>query len=231
MKAVLEYIEPHESTIYTFWFRPEKPVSNVPGQFTELYLPHRDPDSRGDKRWFTIYSSPSEDLMAITTKLTPGCSSFKKTLQSIRPGTELHFAEPMGDFILPVDKTIPLVFVAGGIGVTPFRSIVRWLHDKNETRNIQLLYAARDESELIERQLFNGVQTQYILSQPPPTWSGLSGQLTADKIQELTAINPETHVYLSGPEKMVEGITKDLIAQDLPKHQVITDYFPGYSNL
>ena len=137
----------------------------------------------------------------------------------------------MGDFIMPVDKAIPLVFVAGGIGDTPFRSIIRWLHDKNEARNIQLRYAAHDESELIERDLFDKLQTQYMLSQPSPTWSGLTGQLTASKIQELVTANDRTHVYLSGPEKMVEIITKDLITDGLPKHQVITDYFPGYDKL
>lgn len=231
MQALLEYVESHSSTIHTFWFRPKKPVNNVPGQFTELYLPHKNPDNRGQKRWFTIYSSPTEELVAITTKIVPESSSYKKALQAITPGTELQFAEPMGDFILPVDKTIPLVFVAGGIGVTPFRSIVRWLQDKGESRDIQLLYAARNESELVERPLFDKLQTQYMLSQPSPTWSGLTGQLTADKIQEPTAISPETHVYLSGPEKMVEGLTKDLITKGLPKHQVITDYFPGYGGL
>ena len=232
MKATLEFTEHHTSAIKTFWFKPNKKVNNVSGQFTELYLPHNHPDSRGQKRWFTIYSSPTEELLAITTKIIPESSTFKQTLLGLNPGEELNFAEPIGDFILPVDKSIPLVFIAGGIGITPFRSIIKWLQDKNEERDIQLLYASRDESELLENKLFEKIQTKYIVSQPSKSWSGLSGQLSSDRILEIIKLRPNTHIFLSGPEPMVEVISRDLINSGIPKHQVVSDYFPGYlSNL
>lgn len=231
MIAIFDHKEEHNPNTYSFWFRPEKPINNVPGQFTEIYLPHTNPDNRGEKRWFTIYSSPTEELIAITTKIISESSSFKKTLQSIKPGTELQFSEPMGDFVLPKDSSIPLVFVAGGIGITPFRSIVRWLTDKKQTLDIQLLYAANSQSDFIENKLFSKIKSKYIISKPSSSWNGLSGRLTADKILELTINNAETYFYISGPENMVESLTKDLIKKGQPEHQVISDYFPGYSHL
>lgn len=231
MKATLKYIENHTLTIKTFWFKPEKAVDNVPGQYTEIYLPHKNPDKRGQKRWFTIYSSPTENLLAITTKITNQCSSFKKALNELKIGAEIIFSEPMGDFILPIDDSLPLVFVAGGIGMTPFRSIIKWLEDSNQKRDIQLIYAAKNESDLIDRDLFAYVNTKYIISEPSSNWKGLSGKLSANKILKLSKIKPSTHIFLSGPEPMVEAFTKDIISTGLPKHQIITDYFPGYVDL
>src|SRR4051812_34213512 len=128
MKAIFDHSQPEAANITTFFFRPEKPVQYTAGQFTELYLPHNNPDKRGIKRWFTISSSPSEELLSITTKFTPEKgSSFKETLRKLVPGTEVHLEEPMGDFVLPKLIQTPLIFVAGGIGITPFHSILEWL--------------------------------------------------------------------------------------------------------
>lgn len=231
MNAKFNKKQQHSQNIYTFWFKTDEPVNNVPGQYTEVTLPHANPDERGDKRWFTVYSSPTEDSLAITTKINSESSSFKKALLDLNIDTELNFAEPMGDFILPIDKSLPLVFIAGGIGVTPFRSIIKWLSDKNESRDIQLLYATNNQTEFIEQELLNIVDTKYIVSNPQTDWDGLVGKLSASKILELTNIKPNTHIFLSGPEPMVEAITKDLIATGQPEHQVITDYFPGYTSL
>lgn len=229
MKATLEYIEQDNKSVSTFWFRPERPVKNVPGQFTELYLPHKDADDRGQKRWFTIFSSPTEDLFAITTKFASKSSSFKRSLRAIKPGTKLDFAEPMGDFILPKNKDIPLVFVAGGIGITPFRSMARWLIDTATHYNITLLYATQTEEEQLFIPSFEkaGIEIIPIVNHPSKAWSGKTGVLSAQLI--INCINdPKTHVYLSGPEAMVETLTKEVISAGTPKHQVITDYFPGY---
>lgn len=229
MKATLEYIEQDNESVKTFWFRPQRPIKNVPGQFTELYLPHTNPDSRGQKRWFTIFSSPTEELFAITTKFADRSSTFKTALSQLEPGASVEFAEPMGDFILPKNKLLPLLFVAGGIGVTPFRSIIKWLHDTKERRNITLLYAARTEDDLLFTELFEDYDVHLvpIVSQPSATWSSKTGTLSPSTILDYVTSH-KTHVYMSGPEPMVEALTKQVIEHGLPKHQVITDYFPGY---
>src|SRR5687767_16013481 len=110
MNVTFDHIEDIAANIKTFWFKPERPVRYTAGQFTEIYLPHPNADERGQKHWFTVSSSPTDPMVSITTKFALDRSStFKQTLRALEPGTKLHLADPMGDFVLPKDKNIPLV--------------------------------------------------------------------------------------------------------------------------
>ncbi len=232
MNVTFDHSEDTAEHIKTFWFRPEKPVHQVAGQFTEIYLPHDNPDDRGIRRWFTLSNSPTDDMVSITTKfaLAHG-STFKQALAALRPGTQLKLADPMGDFVLPKDKTIPLVFVAGGIGVTPMHSMIKYLYDTHEQRNIHLIYAVNVIQELAFGQLFNdyGLKLTNVVKEPPAGYAGESGSLSADRILALVGGDDGRALYyLSGPEPMVEALAKDLKARGVSKHRVIGDYFPGY---
>lgn len=230
MQVTLEYIEDLSPEIKTFWFKKPTGFNYIAGQFIELYLPHK-ADSRGQKRWFTLSSAPTSNLISITTKIIPKSSSFKKILASLNPGDEITMSDTMGDFVLPRKKDTPLVFIAGGIGITPFHSILTELTNKGEKRNISLIYAAKNQQDLVFiEELSKNSKLLPLLSNPPKNWSGLSGTLTAERILHIAEINDSTKVYLSGPEKMVESITKDL-KEHLNPEQIITDYFPGYNNL
>ncbi|MCA9342688.1 FAD-dependent oxidoreductase [Candidatus Saccharibacteria bacterium] len=230
MKITLEYIENLSSDTKTFWFKKPPNFSYIAGQFIELYLPHK-ADDRGQKRWFTLSSAPSNDLISITTKVINKPSSFKNTLNKLQPGDEIEMSDTMGDFVLPRNKDIPLVFVAGGIGITPFHSMLSELASKKQKRNITLIYAANDKESLVfENELAKNCKLLPLLSDPPKDWTGLSGKLSADRIINLVDIKNSTRVYLSGPEKMVEAITRDLKTKVNPEN-VITDYFPGYNSL
>lgn len=228
MIATLKQIDRRSADIYSFWFQTNKPISNEPGQYIDLTVPHTQPDEKGIKRKFTVYSSPSEPLMAITTKINPNNSSYKKALLALNIGDQLSFTEPMGDFILPIDQSIPLLFVAGGIGITPFRSIIKWLQDNQQSREIQLIYAVNNLTELLDQHLFDTISATYLIKNPPFGQHSKSGQLNTKAILNLSSIKPKTHIYLSGPDQLVTSITKDLHSRDLPKHQIITDIFTGY---
>lgn len=230
MKATLTSIEQINHNVKTFWLKTDQSINNVAGQFTEISLPHQNPDDRGEKRWFTLSSSPTEGLASITTKFSDPSSTFKQTLKDLKVGSVINLAEPMGDFVLPKDKTLPLVFVAGGIGITPFRSIIKWLIDTSEKRDITLIYAAQTPEDLPFIDLFTsyGAKVVPIISQEAKGWDGLTGRLTVDQIKELAKVTDKTLVFISGPEPMVESLTNGLIASGTPKHQVIGDYFPGY---
>jgi ferredoxin-NADP reductase len=225
--------EPIATNIYTFWFAPENRARYEAGQFTELYLPHDDPDERGIRRWFTLSSSPSEDLLAITVKFNAAGSSFKKQLLNLQPGTPVKLADAMGDFVLPKDASIPLVFIASGIGVTPMRSMVRWLSDKQEHRDLQLLYAASDTDELAFLPLLRAYDMPLttIIKRPAASYNGLTGELSAERILQLADHNDRTLFYLSGPEIVVEMLTKDLMTLGIHPHHIITDYFHGYKQI
>ncbi|HVC35929.1 MAG TPA: ferredoxin--NADP reductase [Candidatus Dormibacteraeota bacterium] len=232
MKVVFDHSKPETDHIRSFFFRAPESLKYTPGQFIELKLDHRDPDSRGQKRWFTLSSSPSEELLAITTKLaSQRGSSFKRILDSLQPGTEVDMVEPMGDFVLPKLIQTPLVFVAGGIGITPFRSMLKWLADSREIRPIQLIYGVRSEDEIVFQKVFEeaGVHATIVVSEPSTTWGGERGRINAELILGLTKPSEQTLIYVSGPEPMVEGLEKDLAASGLPKSRFVGDFFPGYS--
>jgi len=204
------------------------------GQFTELTIPHKHPDDRGQKRWFTLSSSPTDKLLSITTKFAGDKgSSFKKALHELQPGTELNMADPMGDFVLPKLIQTPLVFVAGGIGITPFHSMLQWLTATHETRPIKLLYSVRNEDEIVFQSTFAAakVHPTIVVGEPSPAWGGERGHITAELILGLEQPTEDTLVYVSGPEPMVEQLEKDLHKAGLKKSQFVGDFFPNYTGV
>ncbi len=232
MRTIFDHVSPTAENIFTFHFKPEQSVRYQAGQFTEIRLPHPNPDSRGDKRWFTLSSSPSEEFLTITTKIITEASSFKKTLQDLKPGTPIDLAAPMGDFVLPKDASIPLVFVAGGIGCTPFHSIVKFLQDTGEKRQIQMIYAANKLEDVAFKDLFESyTDLKIVLKEPPSDWKGESGILDAERIIRLIGDTQGKRFYLSGPEPMIETFDKDLRQHGIDKHQIQTDFFPNYTEI
>lgn len=223
--------EPVAEHITSFWFKPERPLRYIAGQFIELHLPHENVDERGDKHWFTLSSSPTDPLLSITTKFAEGkSSSFKLTLNELQPGAELNMASPMGDFVLPKDPTIPLLFVAVDIGCTPFHSIIKFLQDSNEQRDVTLLYGARNLGQVAFRETFDkpGNKFRLVLREPPTTWKGVRGRITTQTILENITDPQKQHIYISGPESVVEKLTKELEQSSFPQTHIRTDYFPGY---
>lgn len=209
--------------IYTFTFNYEKKPSYIAGQFIELYLPHKDKDNRGEKRWFTLSSSPTEEVLSITTKIIPeGKSTFKQTLANLKPGDEVAISSPMGDFVLPKDPNIPLVFFAGGIGCTPFRSITKYLIDQKEQRNITMLYNATSPEDIAFKSDFAYYGKNF---------RSVTGEhLTAQKILKFAdSSDKRLYFYLSGPEPMIEILNNDLKKLGIHKKHIHTDFFPGYT--
>jgi ferredoxin-NADP reductase len=235
---LVKFIEAkHEAAhIKTFYFEPEKPLTYIAGQFVEVTMPVNHSDDRGPRRWFTLSSSPTEKYLSITTKFaTDQSSSFKTELSHLEPDDELNFSEPIGDFVLPKDPSIPLIFIAGGIGITPFHSMIRWLIDDKsaEHRPIKLLYGVRNEDEIIFQDTIDKARLHatVIVDHPSSSWGGEHGPMTADMVLGLTKPTPESLIYLSGPEPMIEGLTNSLYEKGMQKTQLITDFFPGYTKI
>ena len=235
MRATFHHSQQLSNSIQTFWFEPEHSLQYTAGQFTELTLKHSHPDDRGSKRWFTISSSPTDKLLSITTKYAGDehSSSFKKALFALEPGTEVDLAAPMGDFVLPKLAQTPLIFVAGGIGLTPFHSMFEWLAATGEQRAIRFLYAVRSEDDIVFQDTFDkaGIHATIVVGEPSEAWGGLRGRLDADMVLGLEKPNDDTLIYLSGPEPMIEALEKDLLAKGIQKRQLVTDFFPGYTTL
>lgn len=231
MKITLDHVVNISDNVKTFWFKTPKEVDYLAGQYIELLIPHDNPDDRGVKRWFTLSSSPTEfPLISVTTKFADIPSTYKKAMLNLSPGSQLDIVEPMGDFVLPKDKQLPLVYVAGGIGITPVRSMIKFLIDSDEKRKVQIIYAARQEKDLVFKDLFDEYPLILtpVLSAPSQGWNGQKGQLSVERIISLTNSDYiDGLIYISGPEPMVESLVKDLEGK-VEKNKLVTDYFPGY---
>jgi len=222
MIARLRKCEKLTDKITNFWFEPEQPYSYLAGQYALVSL-------NGNDHWYSLSSSPTETLISFATKFTKPISRFKSDLLKLKPGDEIRILTPLGDFVLPVDKTIPLIFVCGGIGITPFRSIVKFLLDNKERRDIQLFYAVDNERELIFESLFK--HPKYLNYSPiishPRSPNLPKSRLTASSILMQSAKDERTLIYISGPQRFVEDINNDLLAK-LSPNNIVLDYFEGY---
>lgn len=211
--------------VVTFYFAPERPLKYIAGQFIEIYIPHKDKDSRGDKRWFTLSSAPSQEYLSITTRFFPSPSSFKQALRNLQAGEQIFMSSPMGDFVLPKDASIPLIFIAGGIGCTPFHSIIKETQTLGDKRDITLLYSVRHKEEVVFNETFSKLGKKFHIIET----NGLSTKrLTAQDAIELTKPTPNHYIYISGPEPMVEILEKDIKKQGINKRHVFTDFFLNY---
>src|SRR5579859_490803 len=107
---------------YTFYFKRPEAFDFFPGMYNRWTLPITATDGRGSSRFFTISSSPLENKLTVTTKIIQ--SDFKKALLNLREGSEIKIFGPMGNFILDEANVKPRVLIAGGIGITPYHSML-----------------------------------------------------------------------------------------------------------
>lgn len=208
---------------YQLSFSSNQPINFNPGQYLEWSLPHDNADVRGIRRYFTISSSPTEKEVQLTYKLFSQSSSFKSALTNFKTGDKILASNIAGDFT-PQESTDNLVFIAGGIGITPFRSIIKYYIDKNLTKNIHLLYASTNERDFVFKDLFQqsgkqiGLQTKYFISSKDQ-------KITTETIKEIKNFQNYTY-YISGPDAMVKHY-KSLLGT-LGIKNIKTDYFPGF---
>lgn len=223
---------------FDFVFEKDRDVTWRPGQYLEWTLTHGDSDSRGVRRFFTIASSPTESEMRMGVKFYPNPSSFKTVLHGMQSGEEIVASQLSGDFTMPKNKNKKLVFVAGGIGVTPFRSMIKYLVDMNEKRNVTLLYSNREFADIAYKNIFDeahdklGIKTFYTLTDTekvPANWSGGIGYITADVIKMEVPDYADSLFYLSGPRSLVLAFEKTLSDMGVSRGQIKTDYFPGFA--
>lgn len=234
MKVFIDHIEQEAPHILTFYLRPEDVVSYAAGQFVRLTIDHPNPDDRGIWRWFTLSSSPTDELLSITVKFVArNGSTFTDILRRASQGDEFEIGKPRGNFVLPEDTAIPLVFVAGGIGITPFRSMYRWLEVTGQKRKINLLYGVNEEQDIVFHSMLSNLGSNAIVSvnHSSDVWKGRRGLLTAEMILEVTQQWRESRIFISGPEMMVESLKEGLIEQGVNQASLALDAFPGFTSV
>jgi ferredoxin-NADP reductase/Na+-translocating ferredoxin:NAD+ oxidoreductase RnfD subunit len=224
----LQKKEAVSNDIYHFTFATDKKLSFRPGQYLEWTLGHDKVDGRGNRRYFTIASSPTEDTLQLGVKFYEPSSSFKKKLLALQPGDTIVAGQLAGEFTLPKDPKQKLAFIAGGIGITPFRSMVKDLIDHGEKRDMVLFYSNRTASEVAYRTLFDeaaqklGMKTIYTITDG-------GNRLTADIIKKDLPDYSERIFYISGTHTMTNAFKKTLRGMGVPAAKIKTDFFPGFA--
>jgi ferredoxin-NADP reductase len=223
----------------TMAFHFEKPpgFAYVAGQAGDWILQHpAKTDKEGNKRSFTLASAPYEEDLFFATRLRE--TAFKEDLQSTDLGSQVDFDGPWGELTLHDDPAVPAVFLTGGIGVTPFRSIVlQWAHDELE-HSLFLFYSNRrpedaafvDELQAVAKQRakFTFLPTMTEMEKSKMPWSGAQGYIDQAMLRRsLTDLNRPIY-YLSGPPKMVESMQKLLTDSGVKQERVRTESFDGY---
>ncbi len=214
-----------EGDVRSFIFKADSPTNWTAGQYLHLILKHDNEDDRGNERWFTISSAPSETELRISTRIVADKpSSFKQALSNLEIGDTIQADGPEGDFTLG-DLNRNYIFVAGGIGVTPFHSIITEAATLGTMPHITLLYANRTDNIAFKSELDGisqanpNLQIQYIMS---------PARIDTALLQETITATDNPIIYVSGPEPMVEAFTEELAGLGVTKENIKADYFPGY---
>ncbi len=222
--------------VFEFVFTSNRRLAFAPGQYMEWTLAHDRADSRSVRRYFTIASSPRDRNVRVGVKFYAPPSTFKRALYAMRPGDEIIASQLAGDFTLPRDKNKKLVFIAGGIGITPFRSMIEHLLETGQKRSVALLYSNKLPEEAVYKELFDraeqeiGLETLYAftgknIQLPQGAVARIDAKTIAQKIPDY-----RTRVfYISGPERMVTGFKETLMQMGIKKSHIKTDYFPGFA--
>jgi ferredoxin-NADP reductase len=209
-------------------------VDFKPGQYFFVTLPdagHQ--DDRGLRRHFSVVTSPNDKVLGLATRMRD--SAFKRTLRELPIGTEVDVEQPKGNFVLPEDTSRPLVFIAGGIGITVFRSMLRYIREEALLYRVTLIYSNRDRdstaflNELRElEQEISDFRLILTMTQDPG-WDGETRKVDTQFVEDYLGENLDQFTFLvAGPPPLVEGAQNALQAAAVPEENVIAERYSGY---
>jgi ferredoxin-NADP reductase len=232
MRLDLEVIENKFECKDAITVRFAKPdgFNYIAGQYLTYQLPVQDP--KGSTRQFTLASSPTEDFLQLTTKLSD--SAFKQALEKMGRGAKIKAVGPQGEFVL--EDAPHHVMIAGGIGITPFRSMIKFAVDTELDVNIKLLYSNRVPEEIAFRDeldkwqfLNQKLRVVHTVTRPEESkypWSGRPGRVDAELIKENMADG--CVFYVCGPQGMVAAMTDLLKEMGISEDRIKKEEFTGY---
>ena len=184
------------------------------------------------KKHFTLSSSPTEDFIEFTKKLTG--HEFSNMLDSLKVGDYVKIDAPYGKFVLDA-KQKKIIMLSGGIGITPLRSMCRYVTDLRLNVNIVLLYGNETYEDIAFRQDLTemeeenqNLQVVHILTKPPSNWAGYTGYIDAEAIQKEIPDYKQRLFYTCGPPGMVKAMKNLLHDLDVHNEQIKIENFSGY---
>ena len=210
-------------------------VDFKPGQYfwvTLLDPPYE--DEKGPRRHITVVTSPNErGVLGLCTRLRD--SAFKRSLAELPIGAEVDVEQPKGSFLLPEETDQRYVFIAGGIGITVFRCMLRYIAEEQLPHRVTLIYSNRDREsaafldELAELERVNPNFRLVLTMTADPGWDGESRRIDAELLQDHLGDELQALTYLiAGPPAMVEAVVGTLQAAGVPEEQLRPERFSGY---
>ena len=206
-----------------------------PGQYFWVTLldPPYD-DEKGPRRHISVVTSPNErGVLGLCTRLRD--SAFKRSLAELPVGAEVEVEEPKGSFVLPEETDRPYVFIAGGIGITVFRSMLRYIAEEGLPHRVTLVYSNRDREsaafldELQELERANPNFRLVATMTSDRGWEGETRRINADLLRDHLGEDLGSFSYLvAGPPAMAEAIVETLKSAGVPEEQIRSDSFSGY---
>jgi ferredoxin-NADP reductase/Na+-translocating ferredoxin:NAD+ oxidoreductase RnfD subunit len=239
----LKNIEKLNEEVFEYSFEkiyPGNSIKFIPGQYAEWSLPHTNSDDRGMRRYLTISSAPDKDISFATRFPMGPVSSWKTSLKKMSIGDKMFATQFGGDFILPKDENEKIVWIAGGIGITPFISQLRHILGTNGTkRDITLFYCVRTKKDTAFKPLLDqaveklGLKLVYVVGDKADQTSVEGMQnveygYMSDIILEKYTTGSDYSYYISGPNMMVDMVKKILRSKNIGVGKIHTDYFPGF---
>lgn len=205
--------------IYSFLFKPERPVHYAAGQYIHM-LVHDLPEDVKPTHHFSIASAPSSDeLVQFTTHVREG-SAYKQAFAKLAPGDKVSIFKVKGDFIMPENVHTETVLIAGGIGITPFRAMMREEAHENCGRPITLVHVASD-----------GYLFESELSQLPFSQHRIKREELDSYLTELAKEKKDATFFVSGPPPFVDALKEKLMTRGIPENRIKQDWFDGYENV
>ena len=222
---------------YSFYFGQTQLGFNfLPGQYIRMILDIQNPEERGVSRFFTIASSPLEkDYLMITTKVIK--SSFKKRLLELNNGDIVKFYGPMGGFVLSEEKKEERVFLAGGIGITPFHSMITYAHKKGLSIPITLFVSFSAVEDIIFYEELQNIakinpfiKIIYTITHPEenPNWKNETGRISDAMIKKYVKNINSLLYYIVGPPAMVIGMEDVVRKMGVVGEKIFIENFTGY---
>jgi ferredoxin-NADP reductase len=191
-------------------------------------------DEKGPRRHITVVTSPNDrGVLGLATRVRE--SAFKRSLAELPVGSEADVEQPKGTFVLPEDTEQPYVFIAGGIGITVFRSMLLAIAEEGLAHRVTLVYSNRDRESTAFlgeiRELEKAIPNLRVVltMTDDPGWDGETRRIDATMLRDHLDADLGSFTYLvAGPPGMVEAMEEVLKAEGVPETQIRPERFSGY---
>ncbi len=236
LEVTLQEVREEAPGVKSFLFKYDKDLFRYKSGQIVLFFP--DGSNPALRHAFSIASSPTEDLLMLSTMMRPE-SPFKTRLNQLRPGDAAALMGPGGQLTLPERSTDQVVLLGGGIGITPFRSIIKYATDNRLPHKITLLYSNRTPEDIVYKHDWEKLQAQnpnltivHTITKPEESkleWNGPTGKIDANLVRQYVSDLDKAIYYVCGPPSLVSDLTTVLTEMGVDPRRIRAENFRGYA--